>query len=45
MTLATLLRDARQDCATLTRGQRFDAWLRVWRPASSRPGESKRPKR
>ena len=34
MTLATLLRDARRDCATLTRGQRFDAWLRVWRPAA-----------
>jgi len=24
MTLTTLLRDARRDCATLTRGQRFD---------------------
>ena len=34
MTLATLLRDARRDCATLTRDQRFDAWLRVWRPAA-----------
>ena len=34
MTLDTLLRDARRDCATLTRGQRFDAWLRVWRPAA-----------
>ena len=32
MTLTTLLRDARRDCATLTRGQRFDRWLRVWRP-------------
>ena len=34
MTLATLLRDARRDCATLTRGQRFDRWLRTWRPAA-----------
>ena len=34
MTLTTLLRDARRDCATLTRGQRFDRWLRVWRPAA-----------
>lgn len=34
MTLATLLRDARRDCATLTRGHRFDRWLRTWRPAA-----------
>ncbi len=34
MTLATLLADARRDCATLTRGHRFDRWLRVWRPAA-----------
>ena len=34
MTLSTLLRDARRDCATLTRGHRFDRWLRVWRPAA-----------
>jgi hypothetical protein len=34
MTLATLLADARRDCATLTRGQCFDAWLRIWRPAA-----------
>ena len=37
MTLATLLRDARRDCATLTRGQRFDRWLRVWRPGGNGP--------
>lgn len=34
MTITTLLRDARRDCATLTRGHRFDRWLRVWRPAA-----------
>lgn len=29
-----LLADARRDCARLTRGHRFDRWLRVWRPAA-----------
>ena len=29
-----LLADARRDCATLTRGQRFDRWLRIWRPSA-----------
>jgi hypothetical protein len=34
MTLTTLLRDADRDCATLTRGQRVNRWLRIWRPAA-----------
>ena len=34
MTLATLLRDARRDCAHLTPEERFDRWLTVWKPAA-----------
>ena len=34
MTPATLLRDAHRDFATLTPDQRFDRWLRTWRPAA-----------
>ncbi len=34
MTLDTLLRDARRACLPLEPTERFDAWLRVWRPAA-----------
>lgn len=34
MTLDTLLADARHACLPLEPTERFDAWLRVWRPAA-----------
>ena len=34
MTLPELLCDAHRDCARLTPAERFDRWLRTWRPAA-----------